>query len=80
MQDPRLNIVGKADLHGLSPATVITDEIDPLNSEGQALSVRLKQAGVTVDAQDYEGVTHEFFGMGLVSARPDRLRTLRSKT
>ena len=50
------------------------------STEGQALSVRLKQAGVTVDAQDYEGVTHEFFGMGLVSARPDRLRTLRPKT
>ncbi len=66
MQDPRLDIVGKADLHGLAPATVITDEIDPLNSEGQALAVKLKQAGVTVDAQDYKGVTHEFFGMGLV--------------
>ena len=66
MQDPRLDIVGKADLHGLAPATVITDEIDPLNSEGQALAVKLKQAGVTVDAHDFKGVTHEFFGMGLV--------------
>ncbi len=33
MQDPRLDIVGKADLHGLSPATVITAEIDPFTTK-----------------------------------------------
>ena len=66
MQDPRLDIVGKADLKGLPPATVITDEIDPLRSEGQALAEKLRAAGVSVNAQDYAGVTHEFFGMGLV--------------
>ena len=66
MQDPRLDVVGKADLHGLAPATVITDSIDPLNSEGQALAAKLKAAGVQVDAKNYDGVTHEFFGMGLV--------------
>ena len=48
MQDPRLDIVGKADLKGLPPATVITDQIDPLQSEGQALAAKLKQAGVQV--------------------------------
>ncbi len=66
MQDPRLDIVGKADLHGLSPATVITAEIDPLHDEGVALADKLKQAGVQVDAQNFDGVTHEFFGMGKV--------------
>ena len=66
MQDPRLDIVGKADLHGLSPATVITAEIDPLHDEGVALADKLKQAGVQVEAHDYKGVTHEFFGMGKV--------------
>ena len=66
LQDPRLDIVGKADLHDLAPATVITDQIDPLQSEGQALADKLKQAGVQVDARNYDGVTHEFFGMGMV--------------
>ena len=50
-------------------ATVITDQIDPLQSEGQALAEKLKQAGVKVDAHNYDGVTHEFFGMGLVVAK-----------
>ena len=66
LQDPRLDIVGKADLKGLPPATVITDQIDPLQSEGMALADKLKQAGVQVDARNYDGVTHEFFGMGMV--------------
>lgn len=69
MQDPRLDLVGKADLKGLPPATVITAQIDPLQSEGQALADKLKGAGVQVDAQNYDGVTHEFFGMGKVVAK-----------
>ena len=80
MADPRLDIVGRADLHGLAPATVITDEIDPLNSEGQALAVKLKQAGVTVDAHDYKGVAHEFFGMGLVVTKAKDAETVAVKS
>ena len=53
-------------LKGLPPATVITAEIDPLRSEGQAYAKRLKADGVTVTEHDYSGVTHEFFGMGAV--------------
>ena len=64
-KDPRISLLS-ANLKGLPPATVITAEIDPLRSEGQALAARLKEAGVDVSARDYEGVTHEFFGMGAV--------------
>lgn len=79
LQDPRLDIVGKADLKALPPATVITDEIDPLRSEGQALAEKLKAAGVQVEAKDYEGVTHEFFGMGLVVAKAKEAEDLAIK-
>lgn len=68
LADPRLDIVGRANLGGLPPATIITAELDPLRSEGQALVERLRQAGVTVEARDYQGVTHEFFGMAPVVA------------
>ena len=64
--DPRLNLVGRDDLAGLPPATVILAQIDPLRSEGQAYADRLKQAGVAVDVKTFDGVTHEFFGMAKV--------------
>jgi len=63
--DPRLNLL-QADLHGLKPATVITAEIDPLQSEGKLLAERMKSQGVEVDYKNFDGVTHEFFGMASV--------------
>lgn len=66
LKDPRLNVVGAADLHGLPPTTIVSAEIDPLRSEGEALARKLADAGVSVAQQTYPGVTHEFFGMGAV--------------
>lgn len=65
-EDPRIDLVGRADLSGLPPTTLITAEIDPLRWEGQALAEKLRAAGVAVNAVDFEGVTHEFFGMSEV--------------
>lgn len=57
----------KADsLKDLPSATIIAAEIDPLLSEGKAYAERLKLEGVNVDYREYQGVTHEFFGMGAV--------------
>lgn len=67
--DPRLDIVGKADLKGLPPFTIVTAQIDPLHDDGKLLVEKLKAAGVTVQYRDYPGVTHEFFGMGSVVAK-----------
>lgn len=63
--DPRLNLMA-ANLKDLSPATVITAEIDPLRTEGKDLAKKLKDAGVKVEYKNYNGVTHEFFGMANV--------------
>ncbi|HEX2524770.1 MAG TPA: alpha/beta hydrolase [Geminicoccus sp.] len=63
--DPRINLIA-ADLKGLPPTTIIGAEIDPLRSEGVTLAQRLEAAGVPVTYQLYDGVTHEFFGMGAV--------------
>ncbi len=64
--DPMLNLMA-ADLKGLPSATVITAEIDPLRSDGEMFAQKLKDAGVKTDYKNYEGVTHEFFGMGTVA-------------
>ena len=65
LQDPRLDLT-KPDLAGLPPTTLIAAEADPLRSEDEALAARLATAGVKTDAKTYRGVTHGFFGMGLV--------------
>ena len=62
--NPKFSLLLTDDLGGLPPATVITAEMDPLRSEGEAYAQRLREAGVVVDYQNYKGVTHEFFGMG----------------
>jgi acetyl esterase len=62
-KDPRMNLVA-ANLKGLPGTTIITDEYDPLQSEGMLLADKLKAAGVKVDSKNYDGATHEFFGMG----------------
>jgi len=61
--DPRLDLL-HANLKGLPKTTVILAEIDPLNSDGLMLVKALDDAKVPVDRKEYEGVTHEFFGMG----------------
>lgn len=64
-KDPRINLVA-ANLKSLPPTTIITAEYDPLQSEGMQLAEKLKAAGVTADLKNYDGVTHEFFGMAAI--------------
>lgn len=64
--DPRIDVVGAADLSGLPSSTVICAEIDPLRTEGELLAEKLEAAGVSVRSKTFNGSTHEFFGMGLV--------------
>ena len=61
-----IDLVNAPNLSGLPPATIITAEIDPLRWEGKRYAERLLEAGVPVTYRNFEGVTHEFFGMGAV--------------
>lgn len=58
-----------ASLAGLPPATIVAAEIDPLLTEGRRYADKLRKDGVPVDYRAYDGVTHEFFGMGAVVAK-----------
>jgi len=64
-KDPRISLVN-ANLKGLPATTIITDEYDPLQSDGMMLADKMKAAGVTVNSKNYDGVTHEFFGMATI--------------
>ncbi len=66
LSDPRLDLVKAVNLNNLPPVTIITAEIDPLRSEGTELAERIKAAGGQATARNFEGVTHEFFGMDAV--------------
>ena len=60
--NPLISLVD-AKLSGLPSTTIISAEIDPLQSEGLLLAKRLSSAGVKVVQKTFIGVTHEFFGM-----------------
>jgi len=62
------------DLTGLPPATIIGAEIDPLRSEGEMFADRLRDAGVAVNYRNFEGVTHEFFGTGVLPESKEAVR------
>ena len=64
--DPMAFPLRHDNLSGLAPATIFTAEIDPLCSEGKAYAEKLRQFGVPVHSQQFNGVTHEFFGLGAV--------------
>ncbi len=67
-----------ANLKGLPPTTIITAQYDPLQSDGEMLADKLKAAGVIVNSKNYNGVTHEFFGMATVLPEAKEAQALAS--
>ncbi|MGI4984959.1 MAG: alpha/beta hydrolase [Janthinobacterium lividum] len=63
--DLRLRLI-EQDLSNLPPTFIVTAGIDPLRSDGEKLAENLESAGNAVQARNYPGVTHEFFGMAAV--------------
>jgi acetyl esterase/lipase len=76
-KNPLIDLV-HANLKGLPPTTLITDQYDPLMSEGKMLADNLQKAGVAVKYQNYDGVTHEFFGMAAVVPEAKQAQALAS--
>ena len=55
-----LAAVGRADFSGLPPVLVHLAELDVLRSEGEALTGRLRAAGVEVETETFAGLVHGF--------------------
>lgn len=65
LKDKRLQLID-ADLSGLPGITIISADIDPLRSDGAQMEDALRKARVPVERRNFDGVTHEFFGMSAV--------------
>lgn len=68
LSDPRLAL-DTADLAGLPPTLVITNECDPLRDEADLLWARMRDAGVDVTVERFDGLAHGVFWMSLAVAR-----------
>ncbi len=64
--DPKAFPLHSKDFDDLPSATIITAELDPLYSEGEAYAGRLHSAGIQVFHHRYKGVAHGFFGLPLL--------------
>jgi acetyl esterase/lipase len=69
LQDPRLNLYGRANLGGLPRTLILNAQIDPLADDGARLEEAMTRAGSPVRRIVHPGVTHEFFGADAVLGR-----------
>ncbi|MVM36260.1 alpha/beta hydrolase fold domain-containing protein [Spirosoma sp. HMF4905] len=73
---PLISLVDVANLNGLPPTTIIAAEIDPLQSDGIDLTKKLRDSGVNVTYQLFNGTTHEFFGMYAIVPQAQQAQSL----
>ena len=57
---PLVSPVYAEDLTGLPPATLITEDLDPLQKEGRLYAQRLTEAGVPVGSMNFPNMIHAF--------------------
>jgi acetyl esterase len=70
---PEASPLRAPDLAGVAPATVLTVEYDPLRDEGDAYAERLREAGVPINHERFDGLIHGVLRMPNVIPRASEL-------
>jgi acetyl esterase/lipase len=65
--DPRVSMLGAADLSGLPPTYIATAGFDPLRDEGELFAERAQAAGVPVALHRHTDLVHGFANMTAIS-------------
>jgi acetyl esterase len=65
--DPRMSILGAAELQVSAPALIVTAGFDPLRDEGEAYAARLRELGVPVVLRRFPGLIHGFINLTGIS-------------
>lgn len=71
--DPRLAL-DTADLDGLPPTMIITNECDPLRDEAEQFAEKLRAKGVDAAVTRFDGLAHGIFWLSLAVPRSDEQR------
>ncbi len=69
LKDPRIDLLNTDGWENLPPTMVLTAQFDPLRDEGEAMAIKLEQAGVKVRTRRYNHTVHAFFGLSGFGAR-----------
>lgn len=68
------------DVRGLPPTLIVTAEYDGLLAQGEAYAEKLRGAGVSVEYACFEGMIHNFTGMGgAIDAAQDGLNLIAAR-
>lgn len=64
--DQRISPLAATSVHGVPPALIVVQTVDPLHDEAVAYAARLRNAGVRVEVMEFDNLTHGFVHLAAI--------------